>query len=355
MRKLLPILLIFTGCAMRAQQSFPGINITPNGGAAGKVQFRTSANVNSMFIQNTTFSSSAPMSLVSLGGTSVSNPDFKFESGSGYVGSFYQPAVGGWSMTSTTLFSHTSGFPGTSHFGVLASSGEIATSSSIGFYESTGLSGNIVKIRAPSGGVTADYTINLPGTAPTSAGQVLTWVTGSTYAWQTPSTGMTNPMTTTGDIIYSNSGSNPARLGIGSSGQCLVAGGTPAWGACADDPAWTSYTPTVAATSGAVVTTTALSAAYIQRGKTIKVRVYWEGSINATSAGIGFTTPVNPISLPLIQTIAGYHIEGADALSVSAGVFSSINVIGVSKNGVGGLFPASTTIIIAAEGVYEAN
>ena len=44
------------------------------------------------------------------------------------------------------------------------------------------------------------------------------------------SSGMTNPMTTTGDIIYSSSGSTPARLGIGTAGQVLnVASGLPAW------------------------------------------------------------------------------------------------------------------------------
>lgn len=42
--------------------------------------------------------------------------------------------------------------------------------------------------------------------------------------------GMTNPMTTTGDTIYSSSGSTPARLGIGSTGQVLtVASGLPSW------------------------------------------------------------------------------------------------------------------------------
>jgi len=44
------------------------------------------------------------------------------------------------------------------------------------------------------------------------------------------SAGMTNPMTTTGDTIYSSSGSTPARLGIGSTGQVLtVAAGVPSW------------------------------------------------------------------------------------------------------------------------------
>lgn len=42
--------------------------------------------------------------------------------------------------------------------------------------------------------------------------------------------GMSNPLTTTGDTIYSSSGTTPARLGIGSTGQVLtVAGGLPTW------------------------------------------------------------------------------------------------------------------------------
>lgn len=50
------------------------------------------------------------------------------------------------------------------------------------------------------------------------------------FIWTTDATGMTNPMTTTGDTIYSSSGSTPARLGIGTTGQVLtVNGGVPSW------------------------------------------------------------------------------------------------------------------------------
>lgn len=60
---------------------------------------------------------------------------------------------------------------------------------------------------------------------------VTTYYTGS--AWSNiDTTGMTNPMTTTGDTIYSSSGSTPARLPIGSTGNVLtVAGGVPTWAA----------------------------------------------------------------------------------------------------------------------------
>jgi hypothetical protein len=58
---------------------------------------------------------------------------------------------------------------------------------------------------------------------------VTTYYTGSAWA-NLDTTGMTNPMTTTGDTIYSSSGSTPARLGIGSTGQVLtVSGGIPSW------------------------------------------------------------------------------------------------------------------------------
>jgi hypothetical protein len=60
---------------------------------------------------------------------------------------------------------------------------------------------------------------------------VTTYYTGSAWA-NLDTTGMTNPMTTTGDTIYSSSGSTPARLGIGSTGNVLtVSGGVPVWAA----------------------------------------------------------------------------------------------------------------------------
>jgi hypothetical protein len=65
-----------------------------------------------------------------------------------------------------------------------------------------------------------------------TTGQVLKKNTNTDmdFVWAADSAGMTNPMTTTGDSIYSSSGSTPARLGIGTTGQVLtVSGGLPAW------------------------------------------------------------------------------------------------------------------------------
>jgi hypothetical protein len=57
-----------------------------------------------------------------------------------------------------------------------------------------------------------------------TTGQVLKKNTDANmdFVWAADSAGMTNPMTTTGDTIYSSSGSTPARLGIGTAGQFLA-------------------------------------------------------------------------------------------------------------------------------------
>lgn len=82
---------------------------------------------------------------------------------------------------------------------------------------------------------------------------VTTYYTGSAWA-NLDTTGMTNPMTTTGDTIYSSSGSTPARLGIGSTGQVLtVAGGVPTWASPAGGSGLTLITPTSTANSGGSV------------------------------------------------------------------------------------------------------
>ena len=67
-----------------------------------------------------------------------------------------------------------------------------------------------------------------------TTGQVLAKASGTDldFDWVTDATGMTNPMTTTGDVIYSSPGSTPVRLGIGSDGNVLtVASGVPSWAA----------------------------------------------------------------------------------------------------------------------------
>jgi hypothetical protein len=67
-----------------------------------------------------------------------------------------------------------------------------------------------------------------------TTGQVLAKASGTDldFDWVTDASGMTNPMTTTSDMIYSSSGSTPDRIGIGSNGDVLtVTAGVPGWAA----------------------------------------------------------------------------------------------------------------------------
>jgi hypothetical protein len=91
---------------------------------------------------------------------------------------------------------------------------------------------------------------------------VTTYYTGSAWA-NLDTTGMTNPMTTTGDTIYSSSGSTPARLGIGTVGQVLTvnSGATaPEWAAAASGSMTLLSTTNL---TGTRTTISSISQAYI--------------------------------------------------------------------------------------------
>ena len=97
-----------------------------------------------------------------------------------------------------------------------------------------------------------------------TTGQVLAKASGTDldFDWVTDASGMTNPMTTTADVIYSSSGSTPARLGIGTAGQVLTvnAGATaPEWVAPAGGSISLLSTTNL---SGAEVTISSISQSY---------------------------------------------------------------------------------------------
>jgi hypothetical protein len=90
---------------------------------------------------------------------------------------------------------------------------------------------------------------------------VTTYYTGSAWA-NLDTTGMTNPMTTTGDTIYSSSGSTPARLGIGTAGQVLQvnSGATaPEWATASSGGMTLISTTTL---TGASITLSSIPATY---------------------------------------------------------------------------------------------
>ena len=112
------------------------------------------------------------------------------------------------------------------------------------------------------------------------------------FVWSADSAGMTNPMTTTGDTIYSSSGSTPARLGIGSTGQVLtVSGGVPTWAnAPAANPSF-SLLSTTTLTGASTFTITGLSGyntiyAIVQQASSSSASQTLQARVNGSSSGI---------------------------------------------------------------------
>jgi hypothetical protein len=83
-------------------------------------------------------------------------------------------------------------------------------------------------IRTALGGVDTSF-VDLKGG---TTGQVLAKASNTDldFVWSADAAGMTNPMTTAGDLIRGGTSGAPTRLGIGTSGQILtVSAGLPAW------------------------------------------------------------------------------------------------------------------------------
>jgi hypothetical protein len=106
---------------------------------------------------------------------------------------------------------------------------------------------------------------------------VTTYYTGSAWA-NLDTTGMVNPMTTTGDTIYSSSGSTPARLGIGTAGQVLQvnSGATaPEWATASSGGMTLLSTTTLSGST--TVSITGISTSYTD------LVVDWYGVTNASN------------------------------------------------------------------------
>jgi hypothetical protein len=114
-------------------------------------------------------------------------------------------------------------------------------------------------IRTALGGVDTSF-VDLKGG---TTGQILSKASNTDLDFSWSAAGMTNPMTTTGDTIYSSSGSTPARLGIGSTGQVLtVSGGVPSWATPAGGGAYTSLASGSLPTGASTLTLSSISQSY---------------------------------------------------------------------------------------------
>jgi hypothetical protein len=131
-----------------------------------------------------------------------------------------------------------------------------------------------------------------------TTGQILSKNSNSDmdFTW-TSDAGFANPMTTTGDMIYSSSGSTPARRGIGSTGQVLtVAGGVPTWATPAGGGkilqvvnATTTSVTSISSTSYADVTNVTLS--ITPASSSSRILIMWASAVRGEISGYDDALP----------------------------------------------------------------
>jgi hypothetical protein len=138
------------------------------------------------------------------------------------------------------------------------------------------------------------------------------------FVWSADAAGMTNPMTTTGDTIYSSSGSTPARLGIGSTGQVLtVASGVPSWATLAAGGMTQLATGSL---SGNTTTISSISGSY----KELRIALF-NYSIDVNNGSFSFW---------LNGENTGYYIYIGSNSTAGTGVWSGGGVPGSSASNV---------------------
>lgn len=124
--------------------------------------------------------------------------------------------------------------------------------------------------------------------------------------------GMTNPLTTTGDIIYSSSGSTPTRLAIGSTGNRLVvSSGVPAWGGQYQSGDYVTYSAIFNCSSSSSITTNyGLISSIGNRGGT--------GCTITINSGLFTAAPACTLVRTGAQAMPGIDLTSATSINVYA-------------------------------------
>jgi hypothetical protein len=149
-----------------------------------------------------------------------------------------------------------------------------------------------------------------------TTGQVLAKASGTDldFDWVTDAAGMTNPMTTTSDMIYSSSGSTPGRIGIGSDGDVLtVTAGVPGWAAASSGAVIqvvNSTTSTPAANSTSTYADTGLTASITPTSASNKILVIvtqngCSKTVNNSASAVAMRLVRDSTTIAQIATEAG--------------------------------------------------
>ena len=200
-----------------------------------------------------------------------------------------------------------------------------------------------------------------------SNGQVL-GVVGGVPAWTTDASGMTNPMTTTGDTIYSSSGSTPARLGIGTTGQVLtVSGGLPSW-AAAPGGTWTQAATGTLSGSSVVISSLTGKEYYVAcigwshtaSSEYIMLRLNGDSGNNYrrtdSDSAVAEIYPAGSVTVSAASTRSiGFHVDMANT-SMAGKPVTSVTPQG---NASGGWYMSSSAItsitILTSGGTFDAG
>jgi hypothetical protein len=196
--------------------------------------------------------------------------------------------------------------------------------SSIGSFKLSGNTSGVISINPQAAAGT--YNFNMPTTAGTS-GYLLTSAGGGSSAmtWTDPATlggGMSNPLTTTGDIIYSSSGTTAARRAIGSTGDVLtVSGGVPTWVA-PTVTAQGTWTPTIAGLAN-VASSNGPTGIYSRQGNVVTFSIWVLITPTAGSTNTSFTATL-PIASDLVNAtdVIG-NATGTQNVTYGAGFVSA--------------------------------
>jgi hypothetical protein len=158
---------------------------------------------------------------------------------------------------------------------------------------------------------------------------VTTYYTGSAWA-NLDTTGMTNPMTTTGDIIYSSPGSTPVRLGIGTANQVLTVNTgatapewkTPAGGGGKVLQVVNATTSTSTSIASTTFTDTTLTATITPTSATSKILVLITQVASLFRSSSGFQT----LNMQLLRDASVIYLPDQEALFFEGGNVSLIDL-----------------------------
>ena len=149
-----------------------------------------------------------------------------------------------------------------------------------------------------------------------------------------------------GDLIAATANDTPARLAVGTNKAFLQADSAQSTGLKWNYDAWTSYTPTITASSGSF-TTVSGTGLYSQIGKAILYRVAITITTNGTAAGnVLFTLPVTAAANDYVGT-------GRENAVIGVQLMSTVNNTSGTIRKYDNTYPGGTGYQLVVTGIYE--